>query len=74
MRISEKPTVPRSNYAVPDLCFYDERAVEVVREMKPSARGELEITDLNQWCLDRGDLRVDRLGRAYAWLNASTHD
>jgi glucose-1-phosphate thymidylyltransferase len=74
LRIVEKPTAPKSNYAVTGLYFYDERAVDAVRELKPSGRGELEITDLNQWYLDRDGLHVERFGRGYAWLDAGTHD
>ena len=74
MGLVEKPKAPTSNYAVTGLYFYDARVVDAVRELKPSARGELEITDLNQWYLDRGDLHVERFGRGYAWLDAGTHD
>ncbi len=73
-RIIEKPKAPQSNWVVTGLYFYDSRAVEIVRELKPSARGELEITDLNQWYLERGELHAQRFGRGYAWLDAGTHE
>ena len=74
LRIVEKPKEPKSNYAVTGIYFYDERASDVARELKPSARGELEITDLNRWYLERGELRAERFGRGYAWLDAGTHE
>lgn len=73
-RIVEKPKAPKSNWAVTGLYFYDGRAPEAVRDLKPSARGELEITDLNQWYLERGELHAERFGRGYAWLDAGTHE
>jgi glucose-1-phosphate thymidylyltransferase len=74
LKIVEKPQIPKSNYAVTGLYFYDEHAVDIVRDMKPSARGELEITDLNQQYLERGELHARRFGRGYAWLDAGTHE
>lgn len=69
----EKPTQPRSNYAVTGLYFYDDKASDYALELRPSARGELEITDLNQRYLDEGSLHLEPLGRGYAWLDTGTH-